>query len=36
MSPEEIARYNRMMYMKDYRQKIKEKEKNNKIEIKSK
>jgi len=36
MSPEDIARYNKMMYMRQYRQKIKEKEKNNKIEIKSK
>jgi hypothetical protein len=26
MSPEDIARYNRMMYMKDYRKKIKENE----------
>lgn len=36
MSPEEIARYNKMLYMRAYRKKMKEKEKNNKIEIKSK
>tara|TARA_R110000823_G_scaffold242719_1_gene367159 strand:- start:117 stop:221 length:105 start_codon:yes stop_codon:yes gene_type:complete len=34
MTPEEIARYNKMMYMRAYRKNIKEKEK--KIEIKSK
>ena len=34
MTPEEIARYNKMMYMRAYRKNIKEKE--NKIEIKSK
>tara|TARA_R110000796_G_scaffold49080_1_gene117483 strand:+ start:443 stop:547 length:105 start_codon:yes stop_codon:yes gene_type:complete len=34
MNREEIARYNKMMYMRQYRKNIKEKEK--KIEIKSK
>mgnify|MGYP003658727062 CR=1 FL=1 len=29
MTPEEIARYNKMMYMRAYRKNIKEKEKNN-------